>query len=214
MKEFYVGDRVKVKDGYYKKSVIGQLGTVKYLSGHDREKAPAMGIEFDKSVGGHNGNGYFNGKWGHCWIVDNEYVTSADSDFPTIVIITDGKTTTATMRKGRRVLKEATVSLYYKDKFSLATGAEEVLKKLFGKSSKVKEVKRRAKPGEYIKIVNPVYSFNRLGDILRIDGIHDGCSPFVYGKNHPRKTTDDEDEWNYSIGMYVVLENYKPQEDK
>lgn len=52
---------------------------------------------------------------------------------PVIVITCDGKTTTATLRDGKQVLKRESVSLYYKDTFDHFIGAECALKKLFGK---------------------------------------------------------------------------------
>jgi hypothetical protein len=68
-----------------------------------------------------------------------------ENHYPAITITSDGKHTTAIMSKGGKVLKEASVSLYYKNKFSLMTGAQKAVKKLFSKQSKVKEVKRHAK---------------------------------------------------------------------
>lgn len=52
---------------------------------------------------------------------------------PVIVITCDGKTTTATLRDGKQVLKSESVSLYHKDTFDHFTGAEYALKKLFDK---------------------------------------------------------------------------------
>lgn len=52
---------------------------------------------------------------------------------PVIVITCDGKTTTATLRDGKHVLKRESVSLYHKDTFDHFTGAEYALKKLFDK---------------------------------------------------------------------------------
>lgn len=52
---------------------------------------------------------------------------------PVIVITCDGKTTTATLRDHKQVLKRESVSLYHKDTFDHFTGAEYALKKLFDK---------------------------------------------------------------------------------
>lgn len=214
MKEFKVGDRAKVRNGYYKESVVGQVGTVKCIDAVDADHTGAVGIEFENCISGHDGTPKFYGKDGHCWFVDKNFVIPANSTLPTIVITSDGKTTTATMRSSHKVLKEASVSLYYKDKFSLSVGTEEALKKLFGKQERVKEVKRPAKAGDYIKLIREPYSFNKAGDILRVDGIAYGGSPFVLKKNHPRYVENGNEQWYYSPSQYVVLENYKPQEDK
>lgn len=190
---------------------------MKWCTGSSFLKCNNYSIRLNETV-------YFgDGKYGdrkyagehHCSIFEfSDYLSGCKSPYPTITITTDGKTTTATMSKGGKVLKKADVSLYYKDKFSLATGAEEALKKLFGKQERVKEVKRPAKAGDYIKLIREPYSFNKVGDILRVDGIAYGGSPFVLKKNHPRYVENGNEQWYYFPSQYVVLENYKPQEDK
>lgn len=74
------------------------------------------------------------------------------------------------------------------------------------KSCKVREVKRPAKVGEYVKVVNPIkHSVNEYenGDILRIVEIKDGFfEPCYFYKKQ---------NYKYLLqGEYVVLENYKP----
>lgn len=76
----------------------------------------------------------------------------------------------------------------------------------------VREVKRIAKVGEYIKLINCDYTFDKPGNILRVDETSHGLV-FVYGRNHPY-TPDYYDEkisWSYSADQYVVLEGYKPE---
>lgn len=75
------------------------------------------------------------------------------------------------------------------------------------KKDRVKEVKREAKPGEYIKLIRAPYPFDRVGDILRMgkEGL------YILGKDHPRKTCDADFPWCYISEHYVVLEGYKPQ---
>ena len=65
----------------------------------------------------------------------------------------------------------------------------------------VREVKRRAKVGEYVKIVNAVLSYGNYknGDILQIVGDIHGYA--IYG-NKPDEALFDKE--------YVVLEGYKP----
>lgn len=78
------------------------------------------------------------------------------------------------------------------------------------KKPEVKEVKRKAKVGEYIKIVNAheTWGYYVNGDIFQVDSIKGWGTLGVYvpKKNWPY-IADDE---------YVVLENYEPEdgEDK
>ena len=68
----------------------------------------------------------------------------------------------------------------------------------------VKEVKRRAKVGEYVKIVNAVSSYGNYknGDILKI--VDDAYGYARYG-HHPGEAL-----YNHE---YVVLEGYKPEKE-
>ena len=72
MNDLNIGDRVRVVSESKtintpkNKIINGMIGTVKDQRG---ERA---GIEFDDYVGGHDG--LWNGKDGHCWYVDNEYL--------------------------------------------------------------------------------------------------------------------------------------------
>lgn len=71
-----------------------------------------------------------------------------------------------------------------------------------GKDMQVREVRRRAKVGEYVKIINAKDIDYRNGDILKII---DEDSYVRYGRYLSQFLYDTE---------YVVLENYKPKEKK
>ena len=71
-----------------------------------------------------------------------------------------------------------------------------------GKDMKVREVRRRAKVGEYVKIINAKDTSYRNGDILKII---DADFYVRYGRYLGQFLYDTE---------YVVLENYKPKEKK
>lgn len=71
-----------------------------------------------------------------------------------------------------------------------------------------KEVKRVAKKGEYIKLTKPTYTFDKNGDILKVDKA-EGLLIFVKGRNHKRKIDgcrNDDQLWAYEEDEYVVLE--------
>lgn len=74
----------------------------------------------------------------------------------------------------------------------------------------MREVNRRAKVGEYIKLIDTQYTFDEVGDILKIDCTN-GTLPCVLGKNHKRKTGDNNEKWSYPDYVYVVLEDYKEE---
>ena len=87
---------------------------------------------------------------------------------------------------------------------------QEMLESAGEPKGKVREVEREAKVGEYIKIVRKIFTFDKVGDILKVDGLFDDDIVYVYGKNHKRATGDNNYKWAYDKDEYVVLENYKP----
>lgn len=95
------------------------------------------------------------------------------------------------------------------DEFDFRTGAKLAFDRLMGEDVKpdngVREVKRKAKVGEYIKIVDakPVLIPYENGEIFRVICIkNETCNV----KNSVKSCCVWHDE-------YVVLENYKPEED-
>lgn len=93
------------------------------------------------------------------------------------------------------------------DEFDFRTGAKLAFNRLMGEDVKldngVREVKRKAKVGEYIKIVDakPLLIPYENGEIFRVIGIgNEGCK----GKNSVKNCY----VWHRE---YVVLENYKPE---
>ena len=76
-----------------------------------------------------------------------------------------------------------------------------------------KEVKRPAKKGDYIKLIEKSFSFTEVGDILKVTSVDKDGLVRVLGKDHPRDTEDSPVRlWSYDINEYVVLENYQPKE--
>lgn len=95
------------------------------------------------------------------------------------------------------------------DEFDFRTGAKLAFDRLMGEDVKpdngVREVKRKAKVGEYIKIVDakPFLIPYENGEIFRVIGIKNATCNV---KNSVKSCCVGHDE-------YVVLENYKPEED-
>lgn len=124
-----------------------------------------------------------------------------------ILIDCDGATTTATMTINGREIKTAIARRNPADKFDWKKGAELAFERLWNSQKKaekkpeVREVKRFAKPGEYIKIVDAEDAYNENyhnGDILLVIEYYDG---WVIAKGTNMVIGPDE---------YVVLEGYRP----
>lgn len=95
------------------------------------------------------------------------------------------------------------------DEFDFRTGAKLAFNRLMGEDVKtdigVREVKRKAKIGEYVKVVNakPAIPSYKNGDIFKVTYVTaSGC----ICKNSDRDTGLWHEE-------YVVLENYKPEKE-
>lgn len=126
-----------------------------------------------------------------------------------------GSETIVIYRKDNKVIaldkstgEKAEASCNPADEFDFRTGAKLAFNRLMGEDVKsdngVREVKRKAKVGEYIKIVDakPLFITYENGEILRVIGVNDsGC------------TVENSDKRLYAWHEdYVVLENYKPEE--
>jgi hypothetical protein len=74
---------------------------------------------------------------------------------------------------------------------------------------KYREVKRRAKVGEKIKLVHVSFDFNEVGDVLTVCAIHHGLVA-VRSQDHPQrdniKPYPASKAWHYYDYEYVVLE--------
>ena len=127
-----------------------------------------------------------------------------------IVIDCDGDTTRAIMTVDGKEIKGAIARRNPEDKFNWRKGAELAFDRLWGSQRKaekrpeVREVKRYAKPGEYIKIVNAESNTRENyhnGDILLVTGYCkvEDCWVNAKGANVPIAPHE-----------YVVLEGYRP----
>lgn len=95
------------------------------------------------------------------------------------------------------------------DEFDFRTGAKLAFSRLMGEDVKtdigVREVKRKAKVGEYIKVVDAhsIFGTYKNGDILKVTDVTSaGCE------------CEGSDTLSHGLWHreYVVLENYKPEE--
>lgn len=128
-----------------------------------------------------------------------------------IMIDCDGTTTTATMTINGREVKTAIAQRNPADKFDWKKGAELAFERLWispkklGEKPEVREVKRYANPGEYIKIVDAgsdcAENYHN-GNVLLVVEYYEGrADGWVQAKG--ANVVIDPDE-------YVVLEGYRP----
>lgn len=194
MKEkFKVGDKLRILDGSNIQSYrggwtsdmddfVGDIVTVESIS------EPLRGWNF----------GYRMKECGFLW--DEIGLELAETD--QITINRYGNKVVAKMGK-----KTGVARCNETDPFDLYTGVKIAVDRLFGKESEVEEVKRRAKVGEYIKIVSPRSSYDlyKTGDIFKVKGFFIESYGDVYVDAPSFSPYIDSRE-------YVVLENYKPQD--
>lgn len=156
---------------------------------------------------GHDGRGYtksgktYYGK--HCWYFCEEKLEMIKDE--TIVIYRNDKKVVAL---DKSTGKKAEAECNPADEFDFRTCAKLAFSRLMGEDVKpdngVREVKRKAKVGEYIKIVYamPCLIPYKNGDIFKVNCVTAlGCIC--------KKSEGNVGLWHKE---YVVLENYKPEE--
>lgn len=199
-RKFKVGDIVKVKKNAAILNIrtLGECGTVKKLLTDNY-----YSVEFDKFVGGHDCNGF--AKEGHGWNHAEDALDLVKTQNETIVIYRkDNKVIALDKSTGEKAEAKCNPA----DEFDFRTGAKLAFNRLMGEDVKldngVREVKRKAKVGEYVKVVNEKSVFNtyKNGEIFKVTYVtKSGC----ICKNSEKQCGLWHEE-------YVVLENYKLEE--
>lgn len=200
-RKFKVGDIVKVKKNAVILNIrtLGECGTVKKLLTDNY-----YSVEFDKFVGGHDCKGF--AKYGYGWNCAEDALDLVKHQNETIVIYrNDNKVVALDKSTGEKAEAKCNPA----DEFDFRTGAKLAFNRLMGEDVKsdngVREVKRKAKVGEYIKVVNEKSIFNtyKNGEIFKVICVtKSGC----VCKNSEKQCGLWHDE-------YVVLENYKPEKE-
>lgn len=192
--KFKVGDRVE-HDFY-------GMGTVIGVSSRDTPL-----VEFDNHFsklhdGGRGEVNGIRGKDGHCWYTDMIKPLGTQ----TIVIYSKGLETIALLKEGKKVIKQASAKCNPSDTFDFNIGAKLAFNRLMGEE--VREVKRPAKAGEWIKIIDGAGSaLSKVGDLARVTRVW-------YGNNGVDYITDYGVETGGLHKRYVVLENSQPEATK
>lgn len=204
MSKFKVGDRVRaIRD--YRVVKSGMVGTVKSVYCSD----PPIGVEWDTLTDGHDGNGCGM----KCERGKGYYVEEANIELlrlPSIHITTDGKTTHAVLKEGGKVSKRAKAVCSPRDEFDFETGARIALDRLVGNPvdappGTVREVKRPAKVGDWVKFIKDHGGKLTPGSIHRVESERDGTL-FFPGDFMGYMCSNHD--------IYVVLEGYTPEPEK
>lgn len=196
-RKFKVGDRVVEKINQ-KKGIV-----VDFSKDYDN-----VLVKFGGWNEGHDGRGYtesgktYYGK--HCWYFYEEQLEIIKEE--TIVIYRNDNKVVAL---DKSTVDRAEAKCNPADEFDFRTGAKLAFNRLMGEDVKpdngVREVKRKAKVGEYIKIVDAMPSMipYKNGDIFKVNCVTAlGCIC--------KKSDENVGLWHEE---YVVLENYKPEEN-
>ena len=200
-RKFKVGDRVKVKKDAITLNIntVGECGTVKKLLDN------SCSVEFDKFVRGHNCGGF--AKEGHGWNCAEDDLDLVKTQNETIVIYRkDNKVIALDKSTGEKAEAKCNPA----DEFDFRAGAKLAFSRLMGEDVKpdngVREVKRKAKVGEYVKIVDasPLFNAYKNGDVFKVVSV--SRSGVEIKKDETQVTAAWHEE-------YVVLENYKPEEN-
>lgn len=137
MKKFNIGDRVILKkdfdDGYGMK--IAKCCQGEIIGEVDID----LCVEFDKNIGGHDGNAVrdVKGKSGHCWwFVKSRFGSTFDlipKSTQKLIVTVNGAETLARLYEGNKVIKSATAKCSPDDTFDFEKGAKLAVDRLLGK---------------------------------------------------------------------------------
>jgi len=230
MSKFQIGDRVKVEDGgncyaHYQDFICKYAPTylTKWLKGEHvatgtmgQVVASARHLSFSRYDGflciilADSGKVYIVGEVGLSLVARRA----------TITITTDGRTTTARLKGGKQTVKEAKAVCNSSDTFNLNTGASLALNrllygtdynpdevKLAQDKPTVREVKRPAKAGEWVKISSTCDARYKNGEVYLVTGM---CVANAYFKCD-KAQCGTAFAWPHE---YVVLENYVPEKQE
>ena len=176
--QFKVGDRVRVVTEYpgiIKGNRCGKTGTIMYLDEYSSPFPYYVRLDGEDNP--------------DRWILVNE-VEHIKKKHPVIVITSDGKTTTATMREGKKVIKTATATCSDKDTFDYDEGARIAFERLQWRDPFAKEGKKpEYYNGKIVCIKSDVPPFWTPGKVYEIK---DGWTKDNSGITPPRISSVDE----------------------
>lgn len=152
--KFKVGDRVRVVRGIAH-HMNGKTGTI--IPDKPGTICPELGryVQFDEPTS--DGRTFV-------WAYLEKLELINPQKHPVVVITSDGKTTTATMREGKKVLKTATAACSDKDTFSFDEGARIAFERLQGRCPFYEE-KRPKRPEKLVCVSKPRINAFTVGKV-------------------------------------------------
>ena len=210
--EFKVGDRVETKYGKGEIKHIASVGAIPYAVEHDSFMNNNCCDEYTK-------HGY---GWWHCASEMTLIPKETPAPVPhtkQIIINLEGRTATAELHIDGVLVKSEVSICRVSKPYSPYDAARSALDRLYGSETKlepsktVREVKRPAKAGEWIKIVDAreaegCYS---NGDVLCVEEENHICGIYAKTVNtHPCCKGLRKGMSYIGNNEYVVLENYTP----
>lgn len=149
--KFKVGDRVRIVKACVDTSSVGVIGEIDTIDPTGCNLPYLAEIECE---------GYRPKIW--CYEVEH-----VKTKLPVIVITSDGKTTTATLREGKKVIKTASAKCSDKDTFDFAEGARIAFEWLQGRDPFPKE-KKPERPGKLVCVKEGCGGFFEAGKVYGI----------------------------------------------
>lgn len=142
--KYKIGDKVRVRDDLRSEEVY------KMDNGTDYDDVvfgmlKFKGKEVTISTYTYN-NKYLISEDGGCWNWTDEMFSGLATSLPKVVITTDGKTTTAKMYEGKKLLKTAESKCSTEDTFDFAVGAKLALERVTEKEPKFKV-------GQFVRVI-------------------------------------------------------------
>ena len=202
MSKFKVRDKVRVVQAEYgawgANGKVGIITNKLAFNGLNNKKGIHVELENDNYI------------WN---IGENPKLELIESAIPnkSIHIYANGTTTTAVLKECNNVIKTTMAKCHPDDTYDFESGARIAFDRLCNnlaessKFTKVKEVSRSAKVGEYVKIIDKSGNKDsKIGQICRCIGIDDGL--------YKLKVINRNIEFEVWSEKYVVLENYVPEE--
>ena len=142
--KYKIGDKVRVRDDLHLNEIY------KMDSGTDYDSVVSEMLKFkgkEATISTYiDSNKYLISEDGGCWNWTDEMFSDLATDRPKVVITTDGKTTTAKMYEGEKLLKTAESNCSPEDTFDFAVGAKLALERVTEKEPKFKI-------GQFVRVI-------------------------------------------------------------
>ena len=206
--KFKVGDRVITHKVGSVSNANGKIGTIENIFFKDCR------VKYDHEI--RNDHGMQSSSW----FVNFENMELIPQ--PSIHIYPNKNNTSETiavLKQGKEIIKTAKATCNPADEYDFNKGADIAINRLLritDRPKEVREVKRKAEAGEYVKIVKDDISSGRCyqkGDIGKYieDGVCTATGGFVTTRGTHPCNKGPETSFLYEK-EYIVLENYTPTE--